>query len=195
MRRTALVAALFAAFLLIPSTASAQSAQLWSLQFSGLGSSPFGGELDNISLGVGWEAQLRVNPSVWSFGFGVEQTFHDVNQRDDRSVTLLGGFFEPRLVILVGSESAAPYLSARFAVSQFSATEGELETSATGFTVNGGGGVLIRMSDRVNLDLGATVGFKQLGEGPDLFNQNVILDWGSGANAIGRVGLAIGLGG
>jgi len=103
VRGSVLAATLATAFLMTPSSVSAQSAQLWSLQFSGLGSAPFGGAFDNLSLGHGWEAQLRVNPSAWSFGFGVEQTSHDVNEFDDRSVNLLGGFLEPRFEIFVGS--------------------------------------------------------------------------------------------
>jgi hypothetical protein len=48
--------------------------------------------------------------------------------------------------------------------------------------------MLFRLGDRVNLDAGATVGFKKLGTIDTL-------DLGTGANAVGRVGLAIGLGG
>lgn len=192
MRRTGLLIALTAALIALPGQVEAQSAQMFSLQLSGLGSVPFGGRLDDISLGAGWEAQIRVNPSFWSFGFGVEQTFHDVIRVDDRSVTLTGGFFEPRRVIDVGSDSAAPYISARFALSRLTFAQGEAESSANGYTINGGGGVLIRMGERVNLDLGATLGFKELGETRFM---GLPSDMGSGANAIGRIGLAIGLGG
>ena len=191
MRRIRKLAGLFAVFMLMPLSASAQSAQTWSLQFSGLASAPFGGGLEGVSPGAGWEAQLRVNPSVWSFGFGAEQTFHDVEAVDDRSVTLLGGFIEPRVVILVGSDTAAPYLAARGAISQLTLSQGGTSSTANGFTINGGGGVLIRLGDRTNLDLGATIGFKDLGT---VEIANTIFDMGSGANAIARVGLAIGLG-
>jgi hypothetical protein len=197
MRRSRIVAALFAVFMLIPMSASAQSAQKFSLQFSGLGSVPFGSGLDLVQPGPGWEAQLRVNPSLWSFGFGVEQTFHSHEVQDDWSVTLLGGFFEPRRVIDIGSNSAAPYLALRVAVSQLtledSATEAELTTN--GFTVNGGGGVLIRMGGRTNLDLGVTVGYKDLGEVDRSALGLQPLDFGTGQNIVARIGLAIGLGG
>jgi hypothetical protein len=193
MRRSRIVAALFAVFMLIPMSASAQSAQKFSLQFSGLGSVPFGGDLSGVDPGVGWEAQLRVNPSVWSFGFGVEQTFHNVPGFNDRTVTLLGGFFEPRLVIDVGSNSAAPYLAVRAAVSQTKIAEGDGWLTTNGYTLNAGGGLLIRMGSRTNLDLGATIGFKKLGEvdgtGP------LAGDLGKGQNLVVRLGLAIGLGG
>jgi hypothetical protein len=192
MRRSRIIAGLFAVFMLVPASVYGQSAQLWSLQFSALGSLPFGGGLTNVSMGPGWEAQLRVNPSAWSFGFGVEQTFHDTESVDDQSVALIGGFFEPRLVIDIGSDNAMPYLSGRGAVSQLTITQGESTASSNGFTLNGGGGFLVRMGDRVNLDLGVTVGYKKLGI---LELGASTIDMGSGANAIARVGLAIGLGG
>ncbi|MEM7417005.1 MAG: hypothetical protein AAF389_15965 [Gemmatimonadota bacterium] len=189
MRITAL---LFLAVLTTPVLAEAQSAQRYSFQFSALGSWPFGGRLDGVSLGVGWEAQLRVTPSQWSFGFGAEQTFHDDVRVDNRSVTLFGGFFEPRYVVDVGSDKAAPYISARFALSQLTLAQGEMEATANGYTINGGGGVLVALNDRVNLDLGATLGYKDLGS---LRFMGVPQDFGTGVNAIARVGLAVGLGG
>jgi len=177
---------------LLPAIALAQSAQPYSLQFSGLGSVPFGGGLTTVQPGPGWEAQLRYNPSAVSLGVGVEQTFHDVEGFANRTVTLLGGFFEPRYVVDVGSDAAAPYLAGRIAVSSISIEEGASSATATGFTLNGGGGVLVRMGSRTNLDLGASVGYKKLGEA-DLGNS--VYDMGNGANLIVRVGLAIGLGG
>lgn len=192
MRRSRNVAGLFAVFMLLPLAVSAQSAQTFSLQVSALGAAPFGGGLGNVSLGAGWEAQLRVNPSLWSFGFGAEQTFHDVETVDDRSVSLLGGFFEPRLVIDIGSDAAAPYLAVRAAVSQLTMTQGESQATATGYTLNGGGGFLFRMGDRTNLDLGVTLGYKDLGE---VVIASSVIDLGTGSNAVFRVGLAIGLGG
>ena len=195
MRHSRIAVVLAALVLLVSSGVTAQSAQLWSLQFSGLGSAPFGGAFANLTPGWGWEGQLRVSPGTWSFGFGAEQTFHGVNEFDSRRVSLLGAFFEPRVVIFVGSEVAAPYLAARVALTRFTVTDESNESTADGFTANGGGGLLVVLSDRVNLDLGVTVGYKQLGQGPGLLVSDNIVDWGSGANAIGRVGLAIGLGG
>jgi hypothetical protein len=188
--RSALASLVFLA-LLLPIGAAGQSAQRFSLQFSALGSAPFGGGVDQVAFGPGWEAQIRVNPSLWSFGFGVEQTLHGIEGVDDRDVTFLGGFFEPRLVVDIGSDRAAPYLSARFAVSQTTLTQQASEATATGFTVNGGGGLLVRLSGRINLDLGVTLGYKKLGQ---VEIESSTIDLGSGANAIGRVGLAVGLG-
>lgn len=180
------------AVVLLPMVASAQSAQAVSLQISGLGSVPFGGGLATVKPGPGWEAQLRFNPSAFSVGFGVEQSFHDLENFATRTVTLLGAFFEPRYVIDVGSDAAAPYLAGRAAVSSMTLEDRAQSATATGFTLNGGGGVLIRLGPRTNLDLGASIGYKKLGEaefGPSL------VDMGEGSNVIARVGLAIGLGG
>lgn len=171
----------------LPVGVAAQSAQMFSLQVSALGAYPFGGEMDNIDVGGGWEAQLRVNPSAFSIGAGIEQTFHQ--RVTGQSVTLLGGFIEPRYVVDIGSDNAVLYLSGRAAWSQT-----DFETASnngSGITLNGGGGFLFPLAERVNLDVGATVGYKTLGE-LDLPVGSI--DLGSGANVVGRVGLAIGLG-
>lgn len=192
MSRSRILAALFVTLLALPVAVEAQSAQRLSFQFSTLGSWPFGGRLDAVSLGVGWEAQLRVNPSQFSIGVGAEQTFHDDVRIDDRSVILFGGFLEPRYVIQTSSEKAAPYISARFGISQLALAQGEMEATANGYTINGGGGVLVVLSDRVNLDVGATLGYRKLG---NVRFMGAPVDMGSGVNGIARVGLAIGLGG
>jgi hypothetical protein len=175
----------------VPAGLTAQSAQMVSLQFSGLGALPFGGGLDNVSEGFGWEAQLRVNPSAFSIGAGVEQTFHEIVGFSQRDVTLFGGFLEPRYVIDFGSDNAVLYISSRLALSQIKFQEGTFESTGTGYTLNGGGGFLIRLSDRANLDLGASIGYKDLGV-VDL--PTGTFDLGTGANLVGRIGLAIGLG-
>jgi hypothetical protein len=186
-----LLAALVLAALL-PLTGTAQSAQRFSLQVSGLAAYPFGGGLENVDLGAGWEAQLRVNPSAFSIGAGVEQTFHAVVGTDGRDVVLLGGFLEPRYVLDIGRDNAVAYLSGRAALSQITLKQGQFESTGTGYTLNGGGGLLFRLSDRVNLDVGVTVGYKDLGvvDVPG----GLTYDLGTGGNAVGRVGLAFGIG-
>jgi hypothetical protein len=176
---------------LLPGTTAAQSAQMFSLQVSGLVAYPFGGGLTNIDVGAGWEAQLRINPSAFSIGAGVEQTFHNVVGASNRSVVLLGGFLEPRYVIDIGSDHAVLYVSARAALSQITFKVAAQSNTGTGYTLNGGGGFLFRLGDRVNLDAGATVGYKDLGT---VTLPSVTIDLGTGANVVGRVGLAIGLG-
>jgi len=190
-RRGHRLAAVVFVLALLPAGTAAQSAQMVSLQFSGLAALPFGGGLENVSEGFGWEAQLRVNPSAFSIGAGAEQTFHEVVGVAGRDVTLTGGFVEPRYVIDFGSDNAVLYLAGRFALSQIKLEEGTFESTGTGFTVNGGGGFLIRLTDRTNLDLGASLGYKELGV-VDL--PAGTFDLGTGANLVARVGLAIGVG-
>jgi hypothetical protein len=189
-RSIARLACLLTVTALLPAVASAQSAQQFSLQFSGLVAYPFGGGLENVDAGFGWEGQLRINPSAFSIGAGAEQTFHD--HASGIGVELLGGFVEPRYVIDIGSDNAVLYVSARLALSQITLDQNGVRDSGTGYTLNGGGGFLFPLSQRVNLDAGATVGYKDLGtvdrtSGPDL-------NMGTGGNFVGRVGLAIGIG-
>jgi hypothetical protein len=173
----------------VPGAVGAQSAQMVSLQFSGLGMYPFGGEMDNIDVGVGWEAQIRLNPSAFSIGGGIENTYHQ--RLTGQDMTFLGGFLEPRYVLDIGSDNAVLYVSGRAALSQVKITTQNLEATSTGYTLNGGGGLLFRLNDRVNFDAGATLGYKDLG---DVTLGNFVIDLGTGANVVARVGLAVGLG-
>lgn len=175
-----------------PMSLSAQTAQPWSLQVSGLGSAPFGGGFQGLTNGGGFEGQIRYNHSAFSVGVGGDMTFHTVEGAEDRSTTLAGGFVEPRYVIDIGKDRAAPYLSARGAVSQISIDFGSESSTAVGLLLNGGGGLLLSLNDRVNIDIGATLGYRDLGiiESP-----LGTFDLGTGSNLIGRLGLAFGLGG
>ena len=126
-----------------------------------------------------------------SFGVGIEQTFHNVDNLDDRNVRLTGGFFEPRYVVDTGSDKAVPYLAGRFAISKIRSEEFGASSSATGYTVNGGGGLLIRLKPAMNLDLGVTLGWKDLGQATIV---DTVFDLGTGTNLVIRAGLAFGFG-
>lgn len=191
-RRAVSVAVLLGGVLCLPVQGAGQTAQRFSVQLSGLGSAPFGGGLDGIDLGAGFEAQVRYNPGTFSIGAGFDMTFHKVELTPDTTVTLAGGFVEPRYVIDVGSNRFAPYISARGAVSQTKVDIGTSTSTATGYTLNGGGGLLVVLGERANIDLGATLGFKDVGTAE--FPTGTF-DLGSGSNLIVRFGLAFGLGG
>ncbi len=112
-------------------------------------------------------------------------------------VKFYGPFAEPRYVIDVHSSSLAPYLSARLAWLTQSADFQEFNGTAkgSGFQVNGGGGVLVRLSSRMNLDLGATFGSIHFGDyivkqGGDEVGR---VQGGNGTNFVGRVGISIGI--
>jgi hypothetical protein len=202
------------ALVVVSHAASAQTSQKFSVQGSGLFAQLYGTAFDDIKNGIGGELQFRYTPGKLSFGGGIQHTRHDVSEDVSEvfsQVKLTGIFVEPRYVIDVGSSSYAPYLSGRFALSKmkFEIQEGVLPegfsanlTEPTGPTINGGGGVLIRLGGRANLDLGVTFGYTKFKDirlriiddsGTELSDNT--FEVGSGTNAVFRLGLAFGLGG
>jgi hypothetical protein len=188
----------------------AQSAQLVSLQFSGLSAVLFGDEFADIDPGFGGEAQIRVTPSAFSIGGGFQFTTHgsslfegDPSVTSDFSFQLYGAFLEPRVVIPVESDVVAPYLSIRLSVlrenGSVTAQGAKITASATGVLGNAGGGFLFALSRRVNLDLGVTVGYGSFGD-LTVEVDGVPVDIGqvtgsrAGGNVVFRTGLAVGLG-
>lgn len=183
-------------------TTFAQSAQKVSLQASALGAALSGDEFEGWGTGSGVEAQIRYNPSAFSIGAGFQSTRHSLEGFDDK-VSLSGAFLEPRYVIPTKSNSVAPYVSLRFSVLRESGslevTQGKVTVAASGLTFNGGGGLLVRLAQRVNLDVGATWGYTNFGELTTKLNGTVVpgfsgIDAGSGTNLVMRVGVAVGLG-
>jgi hypothetical protein len=205
---------------------AAQSRQRLSLQVSGLYAKPFGGDYETFKVGngIGTEAQLRYTPGVFSIGAGFQYTSHNAPSYllvlDDESrvdvtgvgVKLFGAFVEPRMVIPTGSDRVAPYLSARMSLLHYSNAAnwafqgqpyaGKMSSNTSGLTANGGGGLLVRMTPRVNMDLGATYGFSSFGkyrikvsEQSGVSSQQNTSKGGSGSNLVVRVGLAVGIGG
>jgi hypothetical protein len=189
---------------LVAVTAEAQTGQRWSIQGSGLYANHFGDDFGTMTAGKGFELQLRYTPSALSIGGGVQYTMHgdDEAERDghDANVNLRGFFLEPRYVIATSSNRAAPYLSGRLAFAQFDVevnfSDGETLTfTSNGLTGNAGGGLLVRLTQRVNLDVGATVGFSKYQDTTgEIEGQPFDMQMGSGTNIVARIGLAIGLG-
>ena len=218
MRHRSRLMAVLAVACIAPPVA-AQSAQRWSIQASGLYVAVFGSAYDGLKNGTGGEFQLRVTPSLWSYGFGVQYSVHDLKEAPGNNIGLGGVFFEPRRVFDVGSPKFAPYLSARVAYLQQSAdftvsVQGIARTdpgvtlsvrpqqtfalSASGFQGNVGGGVLMKLSSRVNLDLGVTAGVIRFGNVTAKSGSQTTRfpgTSGTGQNVVVRAGLAIGLGG
>lgn len=188
------------AITLVSVPAAAQSAQRWSIQASGLYVGVGGEAYDGLDNGAGGEVQVRLTPSLWSYGLGAQYSSHELSQAPGNSISLSGVFFEPRRVFDVGSARYAPYLSGRAAFLQQEADFGNGTTlTASGFQANVGGGVLTRLTPRVNLDLGATVGAINFGDAELKQNGQVQGTFsgtsGTGQNIVFRAGLAIGLGG
>jgi hypothetical protein len=184
-----------------PSAAHAQSAQRFSVQASGLAVGTRGEAYEGMKAGPGFELQVRYTPSVWSFGVGAQSSTHSLDDTalGGEEVTLAGAFFEPRRVFDVGATSYAPYASARLAFLRQSIdleVEGTpVSASASGAQVNLGGGVLFRVSPRVNIDLGATFGVINFGDAkvtvPGFGSVNAG-SAGSGQNVVMRAGVAVG---
>lgn len=214
----------FPALLLAVATPlTAQSAQRWSVQASGISVGVYGDAYEGLQNGLGAEAQVRYTPGLWSFGGGLQFSSHGFTEVDGESVMLAGLFFEPRRVLDIGSGTVAPYVSGRFAILRQSASvdvgigrltrpgnpdlalavaaqqaRAALNLSATGFQGNVGGGVLWKLSPRVNFDLGATLGVIRFGRvDGDIDGTPIDIDGtaGTGQNLVVRAGLAIGLGG
>ncbi len=199
---------------------AAQSAQRWSIQASPLYVAVFGNAYDGMVGGIGGEMQVRVTPSLWSYGAGLQYSSHGVTD-SDITIGLGGVFFEPRRVFDIGSGKYAPYLSSRLAYLSLSADIEDFGTrvasganpelslsvarratatvSASGFQGNIGGGVLTKLSPRVNLDVGFTVGAIRFGQAELKSGGRTIQVsdevTGTGQNLVVRAGLAIGLGG
>jgi hypothetical protein len=173
----------------------AQSAQPYSLQASGLFNAILDGLFTNLQDGWGAEAQFRYTPGALSVGAGFQFTFHGLEARTE-DATLYGGFIEPRYRIYAGSNVVAPYLSARLSVLKMGFSGGDLSLSSIFTQLNGGGGILIRLGSRLNMDAGASFGYNRLGSGTLTSRSGgtaVEIPSTSGSNAVIRLGLAIGL--
>ena len=187
-----------------PAPIEAQTGQRFSIQGSALYTNHRGDGFRTMTAGTGFELQGRYTPGALSIGSGVQYTRHGDSEAKadghDAAINLLGLFVEPRYVIATSSDRAAPYLSGRLVVATFDVkvdfSDGEtLAFTSNGLTANVGGGLLIRVANRVNLDVGATVGYAsyQDTEGT-VAGQPFNMEMGSGRSVVARIGLAVGLG-
>ena len=172
-----------------------QSAQPFSLQVSGLVNGVLKEVFIGLQTGVGAEAQFRYTPGALSLGAGFQFAIHELEERTENA-RFYGGFVEPRYRIHAGSNVVAPYVSARFAVLRIDFSGEDLSLSSTFLELNGGGGILVRLGPRVNLDVGTTLGYNHLGQGiltSHVGHTAVPVDASSGSNLVIHLGLAIGL--
>ena len=181
----------------IASPLQAQSAQRWSIQGSLIYVTVSGEAYEGMNAGAGLELQLRYTPSQLSIGAGIQSSSHSVQYEElgDQEVSLTGGFVEPRYVIDIGSDRAAPYVSGRLAFLKQSITVEGLTGSTSGTQLNGGGGVLVRVSPRVNLDFGVTFGSIKFGDITltDGIDSVTLPGSSAGTNVVFRAGIAVGL--
>lgn len=212
MRRLAILAGIAASIVVIaPPAAIAQTAQPLSVQFSGLYEGLAGDAFDDVRPGTGYEAQLRYTRGAWSIGLGYQTARHGYrycalpSPGGNCLVTIAGRirgsgvFFEPRYVFDAGSDVFAPYVSGRFSiVKQNSSGDPLYDFSVTGSSANGGGGLLFRMTPRINFDLGGTLGYTRFSSYRAVDRQTGSVITGStgasGSNFVLRAGVAIGIG-
>lgn len=161
--------------------AAAQSAQAISLQVSGLFMGFGGSAYEEMSSGIGGEAQFRYTSGAMSLGLGYQYTRHTM-EGEEGNMNNSGAFIEPRYVFTTSSPTLAPYISARLGIMRMS---GIMPESSNGGNVNFGGGILARLTSRANLDFGATYGYTR-------FSGAIS---GSGSDLVLRAGFALGLGG
>lgn len=198
-----------AALLLVPlvylfwtAPVDAQTAQKFSVQgsflYADLGGADFdvGGDFETEA-GSGYEIQIRYNPGALSIGLGYQYTTHPVTVTGLEELIVddeyAGVFIEPRYVIFIGSDRVAPYASARIMAltNTFSWYDPEfdefelIESDAWGYTF--GGGLLVRIASRINMDAGLTAGAVTLI--PELEGDSSL----TGFSTVLRLGVAVGV--
>jgi hypothetical protein len=175
---------------------AAQSRQMFAIQASGLLVSLNGSSFSDLGFGTGagGEFQLRVNPSAFSVGAGVQITSHSANSGFQDKLSLIGFFVEPRYAIPVSSTTVFPYVAGRLAVLNQSITlQGGTHVTASGTAVGVGGGMVIPLSHSINLDLGVALTSASFGD-YTIGSQTTTESAGSGSSVVIKAGLNIGLG-
>jgi opacity protein-like surface antigen len=156
-------AAVAGTILLVPSIAAAQSSTPLSVQVSGMviGSGNLGVDENFGSQGtrLGFEGQVRYTKGRWSVGAGFEQsTVLKGEDETDQPVSLRLRvlFVEPRYVVHTLGNNAAIYLAARIGQGTLSLAPDRVNAGSENHVALGGGaGVLIRLTNRVALDVGS----------------------------------------
>jgi hypothetical protein len=135
-------------FGLCSANVGAQTSTDWSFHLSGFQTELRQGGFGSV--GRGGEVQIRRTLGQFSVAVGAQATQHQ-----DANLQIGGVLFEPRYVLDLGAERMFPYLLARgAALTVLDAAPGE---RLTGIDLGAGGGVLIVLTRRLNLDIGAAI--------------------------------------
>ena len=195
MHARLVLAVAFTGSLVLSQEARAQSAQPWSLQASLLaaGQNLNGG----LVSGVGFEGQLRYAKGVWSVGLGFQTSNHTA---DDESIKISGVFLEPRYAIDIGSERIAPYLAGRVALLKQSSelhdpdnpTSELFSTESSGTAFGAGGGLIIRATSKINIDIGAAFVSQSFAE---VRGEGRVFQFSRFTGYVAKGGLSFGFGG
>lgn len=101
------------------------------------------------SSGLGAEVQIRRTFSRLSIGIGVQFTQHD-----DLKSQLGGVMIEPRVVLDAGASWVTPYLAMR---TGYVRVLNVSDVTTQGLDLGGGGGLILPLGRRVNLDVGGAL--------------------------------------
>ncbi len=175
------------ALLMLSSRGEAQSKELVSLQISGEVVFPTEdyGVLE-ASATLGFEGQVRFTFGRFSVGAGYQRStvFKSDASVGDITATLSVGFVEPRYVLGVFGNVAAPYLAARFGYGGLliQSPNDVVNSTEDSFIYGGGAGVIFQVAQRVGIDVGA---------------QYFVADFTGGQGSAGyfltRLGVSVGL--
>jgi len=150
MKRTGLAALALCLLLVIP--AAGQSAFPLSVQGSGAVLFPGSGDPQFEShTRLGWEVQARYTFSRFSLGAGYQRSTVYRLRQFAFTAALSLGFLEPRYVVASGGGFGG-YLAGRLGLGKLTCNEECIDKTYA--TYGGGGGVLVRVSRRLALDLG-----------------------------------------
>jgi hypothetical protein len=173
----------------------AQGEARYAVQLSGLHAALSGESFEGLKSGLGFEAQGRLNLGYFSLGAGYQRTGHSSHQSGS-NMTLSGLFIEPRYIVAQFSRYA-PYLSVRYSILKQSYDARTFSGSTSGQTINAGGGVLVPVGLRVNIDAGVTYGYSTF-KAADAVDRDshaqFALPSGAGSDLVTRLGVSIGIG-
>jgi len=180
-----LAGGIFALLLAMP--LAAQSRELVSIQVSGELVFPTEdyGVLEK-SVTLGWEAQARLTFGRFSVGAGYQNStvFKSDASVGDITATLSVGFVEPRYVLGVFGNVAAPYVAARLGYGSLliRSPSDLVRSTENSFIYGGGGGVIFQVAQRVGIDVGA-----------QYFVADFTGNQGSAGYFLTRLGVSVGL--
>lgn len=144
---------LLAVLLAAPTFLPAQSAQRFSVQGSGALLFPSREDATFANqTRLGYEAQLRYTPSRLSIGAGYQRsTVYRLTAGFTAALSL--AFLEPRYVV-TANDRLALYVAGRVGFGSLICSEA-CNANNSYLTYGGGGGVLVRLSGRAAMDVGA----------------------------------------
>jgi hypothetical protein len=175
------------ALLLWAAPLTAQSRELVSIQVSGELVFPTEnyGVLEK-SVTLGWEAQARLTFGRFSVGAGYQRStvFKSNASAGDITATLSVGFVEPRYVVGVFGNLAAPYVAARLGYGSLliRSPNDLVRSTENSFIYGGGAGVIFQVAQRVGIDVGA-----------QYFVADFTGNQGSAGYFLTRLGVSVGL--